>query len=561
MVLDETYSLFGYIEYISSTVGFVTPVFKSDEDTFYVQVSSGKKRIREWELLPSEYHPFVLPVKENNKNHLSGYFLYGFKCDDSLIFASGKEMAEYLSTSFLPSAKDGIELAKGFIRDWVSLDPVVEEITKERIWKNCLDLIGKDSKTMPGIFLENFSVIEFYNGVLTLSSKNDSVKKAFESKFQEQLISYFSQEIPDFKIDIIQETNILPTKQLIYYGGGRPLYSQGSFIVETKIKSFQDFDNFIVSSFNTKAYHQAVGFIESETSSILTIRGAAGVGKTHLVNSIAKHFTEKDTHNKVGVYTVFSKPENKNKFTEFEIEQFEITASANDIIIIDDAHNIDKETYTAQRLIKILKRWRAMNKSIVLSFRDSLQVDFVPELIEDSEQLILFQPSEDDKLKFIESKINTYNIQLSGRDILTLSEDRQLQNFTDIQRYLTRAYLAEEFRTVKRNVFLSYQYETYFTSKLLESLVYDHFRLNQEHPYFVFPEVASLNARIISHFIQDLFLAPHHGSRIVKETDYIDGIFYSFDAMQYYLFESEPFKKTILEILREVILNRDEYNP
>ncbi len=557
MVIEGTYKLCGYIDYIPSSVGFVTPVFKDQENMYCIQVSAERKRRLEWELLPLEYHSSVFLTDQRREFKLGDSFLYGFKWEDALFFAEGKDMADFLSKSVLPTAKEGHELVKEFIADWISLEPVSQEITKESIWKNCLDFIGNYSRTMPGIFFENFEVVEFNSGILTLKSRNESVKKVFVSKFEEQLILFFRKEIPNFQITIIQDDNILPALPFVYFGGGEPLISQGSFIIETSIKPFQDFDNFIVSAFNSNAYHRALDFIENKSASILTIRGAAGVGKTHLLNSIAKHLTKSVSDKKVGVYTVFSQSDSKNEISESEIEQFETSASDNDIIIIDDAHNINDKKLTLQRLIRVFKKWRGMDKSIVLSFRDSFQVDLLPEFLEDTQQLVFTLPDEVDKLKIIESKINSYNIRLTGRDILMLSEDRQIQSITDIQRYLTRVYLTEDFKTISRNIFLSHHYSDYFNIKWVESSVYDYFRLNQEHSYFVLPEIATVNAKIISRFIKDLFIVPHHGSVIAKETEYVDGVFYSFDTLQYYLFESKPFKKVVSEILRELILKGD----
>jgi chromosomal replication initiation ATPase DnaA len=556
MVAKDKYRICGYIEYVASSVGFVTPVFSDEDDKLYVQVSSGNKHARrEWELLPSEYRAFVISAEENKETKIDNSFLYGFKNGETLVFATGEDMSRYLSNSFLPIAKEGHELAKGFIEDWISLEPVLEDTTKESVWKSCLDFIGNRSKTMPGISFENFEVVEFSNGILTIRSRNKAVRKVFETKYLEDLVSYFRKEVPSFNINIIENTDAFPPMPFIYFGGGDAVYAQGSYFVETRIRPFQDFDNFIVSNFNVDAYHRALAFIDNKSAPILTISGTAGVGKTHLVNSIAKHFIENNRDKKIGIYTVFSQPNPNIEITRTEIEQFANTASDNDVIIIDDAHNINQELHSLQLFTKVLKRWKEMNKSIVLSFRDSFQIDVIPEFAKYTEQLVLTRPSEVDKLKIIESKINSYNIRLSGKHILALSEAHQIQNITDVQRYLARIYLAEELKTSKRNIFLSHHFSDQLNVQLIESFVYDYFRLNQKPSPLSFPETATLNAKVISHFIQALFMNSKPESRSNAEMAYIDGLYYSFDTMQYYLFESKPFRNTILEILRELIMS------
>src|SRR4051794_3771288 len=117
MVTEKTYKLCGYIEYIPLSTGFVTPVFARDGDRLYVQFCSKDQKESELNLLPKEYHDYVIPA---DKNVFPGKpVLYGFKWDADVFFATGKEMADYLKTSFLPKAKEGKELAEGFIKDWL----------------------------------------------------------------------------------------------------------------------------------------------------------------------------------------------------------------------------------------------------------------------------------------------------------------------------------------------------------------------------------------------------------------------------------------------------------
>jgi len=553
MIINQTYRLHGYIEYVSSPVGFVTPVFFGESDDYFIQVTSSANHNNNWEKLPYEYHSLVIPTKASEENHTAS-IVYGFKWDNILFFGTGKNMAEYLSQSFLPNTKLGRELAIGFLEDWISIEPVQESLSKEAIWKKCLGFVGNESKTMPGIFFETFEVVDYNQGLLTIKSKNSNIKRVFESQFKEEIISYIRSEIDNFEIELLDNpVVILPALPFIHYGGGEGTHLQGSVIMQTKINPYKGFYNYIVSDFNVEAYQSALNYIQKSTSPVLIVRGAAGTGKSHLVHSLAKQINNTRDDRKVGIYNVFFN--SSNVINEQELQHFETTALENDVIIIDDAHNLNTTNGSFQKLVTLLKKWSELQKTVVLTYRDSYQINPILNLVDHCEQVMIKQPADLDKLKFIDAKINDYNIRLTGRDILSLSANIDLRSISDIQRHLTRLYLIENIKDRTRNHFISYNKKDFHSLKWVESCVFEYFNIdnNANRYHYGNQDVVTLNAKIISHFIQEILLVPPHGIDASSEIASVDGYFYSIDNLQYLLFESKQFKEIILDIMNDLV--------
>lgn len=135
MTVYLTYRLFGYIAYTTTPFSFVTPVFKNGKGELFIQVSKGLKQLPAWELLPARYKNKVMSIDHDPALTSPNAFVYGFKKEGSTHFATGKEMAWYLSHLNISKGAEGYELIKGFLEDWTLLEPVKEYSTLKSIWK------------------------------------------------------------------------------------------------------------------------------------------------------------------------------------------------------------------------------------------------------------------------------------------------------------------------------------------------------------------------------------------------------------------------------------------
>lgn len=559
MATKKTYKLCGYIEYIPLSTGFVTPVFAGVGDGYYVQFSSKDQKESELDLLPKEYHDFVIPA---DKNVFPGKaILYGFKWDADVFFAPGKEMADYLKTSFLPKAKEGRELADGFIKDWSLLEHNEHILTKEEVWANCIRFVNEVSRVLPKVFLENLQPISFENNVLALQSKSESIKEVFERNFKNILIAHFKQQIPNFEIEIESDRSItLPSLPFVQFHDNILINTQASFILETRINSFQDFESFLVTRRNTEAVQHALEFTKNKLSSILIVHGEAGVGKSHLIHSIANSHI-KSGSDKVGVYRVLSSAEKSDKIIEEEIQRFEIIASNNDIIIIDDVQNLEEEKSSLRKVIKLLKYWRTLGKKIVLSFREQNEINWLPRLesaFEDIslKHIYLNQLDYEDKLTFIKFKASSHDLDFLNKEILTFLKNDYVKSFADMQSCLTRSYIVNNLKwRYKGLIYL--HVDGHFDLRNLEWNVENYFRSNKD--YSKIPkDLAEIYVNLITHFIYDSLTEPKNKGFIdFSQIRFRNLYVHSHDIFQHYFFENEEFRTAIIQIIKDSLLDND----
>jgi chromosomal replication initiation ATPase DnaA len=554
MVKTETYKLFGYIEYVTSPVGFVTPVFVNDQEEYYIQATSAKGRENLWEVLPQEYIEVIKSISTPKVNDNPITLLYGFKWREQLFFGSGMEMEDYLTKHFLPNTHEGKNLAVEFIKDWKNLEHQIDSFSKEIVWKECLDFVGSQSRTFPRIFAENFEVLEYKDSTLILEAKNESVKDVFELKFINEIITHIREYNPYFKIEIKshqQKTlNALPTT---YQESSNSFYIQGSYLHETKINPSKEFNTFIVGNFNAKAYQYALDITQKMSSFFLIIRGEAGTGKSHLTHSIAKQLSQSQERKKVVIFNVQPIQNQTEKNIEFDVEKFKTIALENDVIMIDDLQNINFEKSNFQKLIKILKFWRGMNKSIVLTYRSSFHIEMLSDLTSTTyQELILTPPNELDKLLLIESKVKYYNLNLDRKDLVRLSEDKEVISVRELQKQLLKTYLTQNIKSRFKNPYLTYYKEDFFTSIKVDACVSRYFETNL-HTSILPVEKSFSNVKLVSYFIQDIFSESKVEDKTEVENRFQYSLYYSLDSLQDHLFNSNDFKEAVITILLNLL--------
>lgn len=117
------------------------------------------------------------------------------------------------------------------------------------------------------------------------------------------------------------------------------------------------FSNFIVGASNRLAYQAAVTVANNPAATYnpLFIRGADGLGKTHLLHAISHHVGENRATSQVTYLTPDSLSHNlynalQNGYIETLSNQYRKT----DVLLVDDIQNIAGKNYTQQTLLHIL---------------------------------------------------------------------------------------------------------------------------------------------------------------------------------------------------------------
>ena len=130
------------------------------------------------------------------------------------------------------------------------------------------------------------------------------------------------------------------------------------------------FSNFVVGSSNELAYATALAVAEDpgEYANPLFIYGGSGLGKTHLMNSIAHQMLEKDPHSKILYVTsedftneLISSIKNKTQ------EEFKAKYRNADILLIDDIQFIVGKESTQEEFFHTFNALYESKKQIVIS--------------------------------------------------------------------------------------------------------------------------------------------------------------------------------------------------
>lgn len=566
----NSYDLYGYISYLKSEVDFITPVFKDIKGKSIIQVSTSKLQAVEWVELPLEYEGVINTVDYPLHADKHDSFIYGFKWEKGLFFSSGINMSEYLAQTFLPASKEGIDLAKAFIDDWKTLEPFSKELTGEDIWKASLEIIASESRTMPKIFSENVEIVSFSENQLLLKSENADVKKVFEKQYKDQIEEYFKANISDFKIDFIhEERNILPHFPIIHFGGDTIFHAQGSFLRHSQVTAVQKNDNFILGDFNATAYSKAINIFSSSGATLLIIEGIAGIGKTHLLNAVTQKLRISSPSTKIGFYSVLYQQDYKIEIDDGEFAQIEMENNQNDLIIIDDAHNI-KNTATL-RLSNLLKKWSLLNKKVILSFRENQnKLRTYNELLQKADYAFLSAPTEFEKLQILKNKSLNYNINLTQYAISILCDNRDVNNIADLQRQMTLLYINGGLNSRNLVNTNKIQIDSNALIKWIEPTVSKYYNIEKGSlnrnlsEYYNVGRYAQkpssrdsifFSIKFISQFLLDLFNFSHQQSGNIKYGTVASGPvpFYSFEIVQRIFFEDENFREAIKEMYNDVV--------
>jgi|GEM_PF-6351198 len=548
METKSNYYLKGCIQYLSYPIGFVTPVFSDIDNEYFIQVSEKYTKMPIWEKLPQIYFDKIAYVKEQINEVDSKSIYYGFRWHSNYFFGNGNDMEAYLANHFCQSVKEENKIATSFIKTWRSLEPEDPTVSSDDIWNKCLEYVSSKTLTFAKIFSNNFRVKEFRNNILYLNSINSEVKTVFEKRFKNEIIDTFQKVLPGFGIEIDMGLSFdkLPA---MYFGAGTLERPQGSFFIQTSIKDFQDFENYIISDFNTIAYNVALNFSSYNYGAILAIEGSAGSGKSHILNSVAKLFLKRNSLSSIGLFTAFGSTIVNDSQINSELELLEHSTLNNDIILIDDLDRFSTAENSIKKIASLLNHWKSLNKLVIYTSRMSIY-----QLIESHRDIKinvakLSDPRQDEIAKIIKSKSDKHNLKLSASQIIRLSKNKEIRGIADFQSEMVRIDLFSEFN-MNSMAHLGIKKMNIENSRWLETSINEYFIKNSHLIDYYAMASQYFYRRIITEFIKLVFVSDHNFDVDGSSEKYY---FISADSLQNIYFENETFREIVMDILSKSV--------
>lgn len=547
MTPEKQYDLVGYIEYVKSNTGFVTPVFVDSLGKYVVQVSEKVNQWPIWEELPKMYYQSVSKTSNIRQIIFTDSIIYGFKWNEHVFFGSGKIMSQYLLESVLPESGTDADLIYAFLTDWPLLEPLRDIITEENVWEKCIEYIRLSSKVLANIIRTHLIFESYQESTLILRAKNVYVKGVFENRYKDDLISFIKLRVTTFNIIIKTDLIEKILSPNLLFEIGYLIGRFGTHIAKTYINKYQDFETFVVSDFNQRAVEKAFSYVSKGSSGTFIIAGRAGTGKSHLLNSIANLISDTEKGVTVAFYTILDEFNIEGKIANTQLEQFEASASTNDVIIIDDLDNVSTQE-NLDRLLGAISRLNSLGKSIVVSSKEPLNKLPLDALKGTKEIAYLSMPSESDKVKLLKVKSKELNIALSNYEIERLSGFIELNSVSDVYKLLVRTNILRDIGRSLNEMQKSTVFDT-LNSQLLRKSIDTHFwhsRNRWPHSWYFFDNDIYLD--ILSRFCMDLF-ATSKSRKPSNETSLYNATYiHSLNSLYHAYFSSEEFRILISDI-------------
>ncbi|MBU3072825.1 DnaA ATPase domain-containing protein [Clostridium estertheticum] len=184
--------------------------------------------------------------------------------------------------------------------------------------------------------------------------------------------------------------------------------------IPCKVNSKYLFENMVVGKNNELAYKSALKVAKSpgEDMRLLYIYGEAGMGKTHLLNSINNYIVENSKHLKVINTTIYKFINNMiNSISNDKNDLFNSEFYNSDVLVFDDLQDIDGKERSQEEFKNILNTVLAMGKQVVLgSSKPSREIIINGEKLESvfevSAAFQLTKPDLNTKIEILKSRIS-----------------------------------------------------------------------------------------------------------------------------------------------------------
>ena len=283
-----------------------------------------------------------------------------------------------------------------------------------------------------------FNDCDYKKKLITIKAPNEFSREWVESHYKKEISSIFCRIFGDldFKVSFFcikkdQSKEIFPALKIEsqFFENDldkkskslkkRSKTENNKFITQSKIIEEYNFESFVVGSGNDSAFSALKNFIENDKVwyNPLFIHGSSGIGKTHLINSVANHLSF------IGKVFIYQSSDNfvQNYIQSVKnnsIDSFEKAYELADVLLIDDIQSFGKKIQTQEIFLKILINLFSQQKKIIITSDAAPSkingiVDRLRSRLEGGLVIDLFLPKAETVFEIVKKKSNFFKLDLT----------------------------------------------------------------------------------------------------------------------------------------------------
>jgi len=254
------------------------------------------------------------------------------------------------------------------------MDTQLDRLSEQ--WDGILQTIRQDNGLSDVAFktwLLPLKIFRIEGNVLKITAPFEQAVAYIENKYKTFLYVAVAEAMgEEYDIKIITEEDAAKEKPFIQQQK-KSLISKESDDQETNLNPKYTFDTFVIGSNNRFAHAASVAVAESPGKEYnpLFLYGGVGLGKTHLMHSVAHYILQKDPFKRVLYVTseVFTNElidaiRNKNNFSTTEFRE---KYRNNDVLLIDDIQFIIGKESTQEEFFHTFNALHEAKKQIIIS--------------------------------------------------------------------------------------------------------------------------------------------------------------------------------------------------
>lgn len=254
------------------------------------------------------------------------------------------------------------------------MDTQLERLSEK--WEGILQTIRQDNGLSDVAFktwLLPLKIFRIEGSVLKITAPFEQAVTYIENKYKTFLYVAVAEAMgEEYEIRIITEEDAAKEKPFVQQNK-KPLISKGTDDQKTNLNPKYTFDTFVIGSNNRFAHAASVAVAESPGKEYnpLFLYGGVGLGKTHLMHSVAHYILQKDPSKRVLYVTseVFTnelidsiRNGNNTSMTKFREKYRNI-----DVLLIDDVQFIIGKESTQEEFFHTFNALHSANKQIIIS--------------------------------------------------------------------------------------------------------------------------------------------------------------------------------------------------